>query len=237
MKKALMMPVVAAVLFAAACGEDDDPTTVDTRPSVRFFNATGLTGSGGFTTNGQFAAGSTLPFGQTTCSKVGEGSTSFGFGAANTGGTGLSGNALATLANQTIAAGGNYIVAATGSATSPTLFMLDNSFSGSLGTNQAAVRFVNLAPPTPTNANLLAVFIGTFGAGGTLAGNNIAVGAPTAFTTVSSGSNAFSVLRNHEVALTGGPATVNVQGGSVNTLAIVQNASGGLQLVNLPRCS
>ena len=236
MKKVLIMPVLA-VLFAGACGEDGDPTEIDTRPSVRFFNATGMTGSGGFTTNGQFATGSALPFGQSRCSRVTAGSTSFGFGAANSGGTGLSGNALATLANQSITDGGSYTVAATGSATSPTLFLLDNSFSGTLGTNQAAVRFVNLAPATQTNANTLAVFIGTFGAGGTLAGNNIAVGAPTAFTTVTSGSNAFSVLRNHEVELTGGPATLNLQGGSVNTLAIVQNASGNLQLINLPRCS
>ena len=238
MRKVLIMPVLAAALFAAACGEDGDPTTVDTRPSVRFFNATtGLTGTGGFTTNGQFATGSALAFGQTTCSKVSEGPTSFGFGAANSGGTALNGNVLATLANQSITAGGNYTVAATGSATSPTMFLFDNSFPGTLGTSQAAVRFVNLVPATQTNANILAVFIGTFGAGGTLAGNNIAVGVPTAFTTVPSGSNAFSVLRNHEVELTGGPATLNLQGGSVNTIAIVQNTSGSLQLINLPRCS
>jgi hypothetical protein len=240
MKNVLIMPVLTAALFAVACGDDGGPTTVDTRASVRFFNATtGMTGSGAFTTNGQFASGSALAFGQSmqTCSRVNAGSTSFGFGAANTGGTGLSGNALATLANQSVTDGGNYTVIATGSAPSPTLYMLNNNFAGTLGTNQAAVRFVNLAPATETNPNTIAVFIGTFGAGGTLHANNIAVGAPTTFTTVASGSNAFTVLRNHEVTLTGGPATLNLQGGSVNTLAIVQNSSGGLQLINLPRCS
>jgi hypothetical protein len=240
MKRVLVMPVLAAALLATACGGDGGPTTVDTRPSVRFVNATtGMTGNGGFTTNGQFAAGSALAFGQTTCSKVNEGSTSFGFGAANAGGTGLSGNALATLNNQSIAAGGNYTVAATGSATSPTLFLLDNNVAGPLGTNQAAVRFVNLAPGTQANPNNFAVFIGTFGAGGTLAGNNIELGVPTTFTTVASGSNAFSVLKNHEVppAISGTPGTLNFQGGSVNTLAIIPSASGGFQLINLSRCS
>jgi hypothetical protein len=79
MKKVLIMPVLAAALIATACGEDGGPTTVDTRARVRFFNATtGMTGSGGFTTNGQFAAGSALAFGQSTqtCSRVDAGSTS-----------------------------------------------------------------------------------------------------------------------------------------------------------------
>jgi hypothetical protein len=236
MNKVVITPVLAAALFVAAC-RDGDPTTVDTRPSVRFFNATtGMTGSGGFTTNGQFVTGSALASGQSMCSKVDEGAASFGFGAANAGGTGLNGNALATLNNQSIAAGGNFIVAAAGSATSPTLFLLDNSFSGSLG-NQAAVRFVNLAPGTDADPNTFAVFLGTVGVDGTLAANDIAVGAPTTFTTVPSGANAFSILRNHEIALTGSAATLDLQGGSVNTIAIVPNASGGIQLINLPHCS
>jgi hypothetical protein len=53
---------------------------------------------------------------------------------------------LATLNDQSMTDGGNFTVVATGSAPSPTLFLLDNNFPGSLGTNQAAVRFVNLAP-------------------------------------------------------------------------------------------
>jgi hypothetical protein len=241
MKTVLIMPVLAAALIVAACGDGDDPATVDTRASVRFFNATtGMTGSGGFTTNGQFATGSALASGQSTqtCSRVDAGSTSFGFGAANTGGTALSGSALATLNGQSITDGGNYTVVATGAAPSPTLFMLDNNFSGTLASNQAAVRFVNLAPGTATTPNNFAVFLGTFGAGGTLHANNPEVGAPTTFTTVPSGSNAFSVLWNHEVpaAITGTPGTLNLQAGTVNTIAIVPNTSGGFRLVNLPRC-
>jgi len=46
----------------------------------------------------------------------------------------------ARLASQSIGASGDFPMAATGSATSPTLFLLDNNYSGSLATNQAAVR-------------------------------------------------------------------------------------------------
>ena len=66
MKKVLVMPVLAAVLFASACG-NDGPTVAGPTASVRFFNAAmGMTGSGGFTMNGQFATGSALAFGQST---------------------------------------------------------------------------------------------------------------------------------------------------------------------------
>jgi hypothetical protein len=237
MKNILIMPVLAAVLCAAAC-EDGDPTAVGTTARVRFLNATtGMTGSGGFTTNGQLAAGSALASGQSTqtCSAVDAGSTSFAFGAANTGGTGLSGTALATLGNQIIPAGGDFTVVATGTATSPTLFLLDNSFSGSLGTNQAAIRFVNLAPGA---VSPISAFIGAIGAGGSPAATNMAVGSPTTFHTVASGSNAFTILHGHEIAVSGSAATLNLLGGSVNTLAIVPNTtSGGFRLINLPRCS
>ena len=132
------MPVLVAALLAAACGEDGGPTTVGPTASVRFFNATtGMSGGGGFTSNGQLATGSALPFGQVTqsCATVDAGSTSVGFGAANTGGTGSSGNALARLISQSLTAGGKYTVVATGPATSPTLFLLDDGFSGTLASN------------------------------------------------------------------------------------------------------
>lgn len=236
MKKFVILPVVAAGLSAAACGSDSDPTPPAQTASVRFFNATtGMTGSGGFTTNGQFATGSALALGQATqaCLTVNAGSTSFGFGAANAGGTGLSGNAVATLNNQSIAVGGNHIVVAAGSATTPTLFLLDNSVSGSIGTNQAAVRFVNLAPGS---ANPFTVFKGVLGAGGTLLATDIAVGSPTTFNTVTSGSNAFTILNGHDIVISGNAATLNLQGGTVNTVAIAPTTSGSFQLINLPRC-
>ena len=237
MKKLLVMPVLATVLFTAACREDGGPTASGPRASVRFFNATTMTGSGGFTTNGQFATGSALAFGQSTptCATVDAGSTTFGFGAANTGGTGLSGNALATLNNQSLTAGGNFTVVATGSATSPTLFLLDDTFAGSLATNQAAVRFVNLAPGAPNTFN---VFTGVLGNGGTLMATDLTVGAPTAFSAVTSGSNAFTILNGHDIVVSGSAATLTLQAGTVNTIAIVPNAtSAGYRLVNLPRCA
>jgi hypothetical protein len=240
MKKVHVMLVLVAALFTAACGDDSDPTAPGTTAGVRFFNATtGMPGSGGFTTNGQFAAGSTLGFGQSTnaCSTVDAGSTTFGFGAANAGGTGLSGNALATLDDQSIAVGGDYTVVATGPAASPTLFLLDNDFSGSLATNQAAVRFVNLAPGTNGTANTFNVYLGAFGGGSTPVSANIAVGSPTTFRTVTSGANTFSVLllQGHAIVIPGSAFTL--QAGTVNTLAIVPSTtSGGFQLINIPGC-
>lgn len=235
-KKTLMISALAAAVASAACGSDESgPTEVSTTARVRFFNATtGMTGSGGFTTNGQFASGSALAYGQSACSQVSGGSTLFGFGAAGTGGTSLSGNALATLNNQSLAVGGDYTVVAIGSATSPTLLLLDNNFSGTLASNQAAVRFVNLAPAA---ANLFTVFSGVLGAGGTLLSSNIAVGTPTTFTTVPSGASQFTILNGHDTVISGSAAALNLQVGSVNTVAIVPTASGGFQLINLTRCS
>jgi len=248
MKKVLVMPAVAAVLLAAACN-DSDRTLVGPTPGgppsvatarVRFFNATtGMTGSGGFTTNGQFATGSALPFGQRTetCATVNSGAAAFGFGAANSGGTGLSGSAIASLANQNIAAGGTYTVVATGSASSPALFLLDDAFAGPLPPNQAAIRFVNLAPGTGTPANNFTVLKGTLGSGPTqLVEPNIVVGAPTPFAMVASGANDYTVLKGHETVVTGSAAALFLAAGGVNTAAIIPTASGGFQLINIPRC-
>ncbi len=74
-------------------------------------------------------------------------------------------------------------------------------------------------------------------AGGTLTVTNFAVGAPTTFNTVASGANAFTILNGHDIVVSGSAATLTLQGGTVNTLAIVPNTSGGFQLINLPRCS
>jgi hypothetical protein len=237
MKKILVMPVLAAVLFSAACGDDAGPTEIDTRASVRFFNATtGMTASGGFTANGQFASGSALAFGQTTCSKVAEGAASFGFGAANTAGTSLSGSALTTLDNQSISAGGSYTVVATGSAASPQLLLLSNSFSGELGTNQAAVRYVNLDAPSGTTVYNYVVYFGAIGATTPVA-LNLAFGVATAYAVVPSGAKTFSVLQTPGHTTVVENSATTLQGGSVNTMGIVRTSSGAVQLIHLPRCS
>jgi hypothetical protein len=242
MKKGVIWRAVIAVLSAAACGGDDGPTALGTTARVRFFNATtGMTGSGGFTTNGQFATGSALAFGQSTptCATVSAGSTSFGFGATNSGGTGLSGVAMATLNNQSITAGGNFTVATAGSPTNATLFLLDNTFSGTLASNQAAVRFVNLAPQSgTTTVNTFNVFKGTLGADGTPVALNIEVGAPTPFTTVTLGSSAYTILQGHMMVIPPSEGTLSLQAGTVNTIAIVPDpASGGFRMATIPACA
>ena len=208
--------------------------------SVRFVNATtGMTGNGGFITNGKFATGSALPFGEaSSCTSVNAGSTSLGFGAVNTDGTGLNGNALATLSNQSLADGGDYIVVATGSAASPTLFLLDNKFTGTLASSLAAVRFVNFAPgKTDTTANTFVVYVPQLGAGSSPFAIDMEVGAPSAYKTVNSGANAFTVMQNpgHNIVIPSG--TITLQAGSVNTVAIVLGAAPGtFRTVHIPRC-
>ena len=239
MNTVVIMPALAALLFASACGGEDGPTTVDTRVSVRFVNMTsGMSGSGGFTANGQFVAGSALASGQVaqTCSKLDGGQTSFGFGAVNTGGTGLSGNELTTLVNETISAGGDYTVVAAGPATSATLHLLSNGFSGSLGTNQVAVRFMNLAPTTGTTVFNYVFYLGEIGKTAPLA-TNIPFGIASAYTVVPSGTSTFSALQIPGATTAVPGSTFTLQGGSVNTIALVRNASGDFQLINLPRCS
>ena len=237
MKKALLIPVVMAVLIPTGCSESSGPDSI---ARVRFFNAaTAMTGSGGFTTNGQFS--SALAFGQSACAAIEAGSASFAFGAATSGGTGLSGNAVATLNNQALTDGSTYTMVATGAGTSPSLFLLQDNFLGTLGASQAAVRFVNLAPGTGATANTYTVLTGTIGTGvTTLFATDIAVGAPTTFGTVSSGSNSFSILApGHEIVISGGTAgTLDLSPGTINTIAIVPNTSSGTgyRLVNLPRC-
>ena len=236
MKRILVRPVLVVALLAAACGDDDGPTEVeDARPSVRFVNATTGSGSGGFTTNGQFAAGSALAPGQATqaCAKIDPGATFFGFGAANSGGTGLSGNPLVTSNSETIVAGGKYTVVASGSATSPTLIVFSNTLSSELGNNQAAVRFANFAPNTETVYN----YVFYLGAIGTMPlALNMPFGAISTFSIVPSGANTFSVLQvpGHIPVIESSAATLQV--GSVNTMALVADASGGFQLMHLPRC-
>jgi hypothetical protein len=227
-------------LVAGACSKDSDPI-VPVVPSakVRFVHvAPGVAGNFGFTANGQFAAGSALAFAQSTCSTVTPGSTSFGFGVANAGGTALNGAAMATLANQTVADGGNYTVVGTGNSADHVVavFMLDNNFAGSLASNQAAVRFVNVAQGRSTEPNNFAVFKGVFDAGGTLLVNNPAVGTPTQFEIVTSGNNTYSLLRNHEIPLAVPQKTFDLQAGRVYTIAIVANGSGGFDLMPLQPC-
>jgi hypothetical protein len=236
MKRVRLMHVLAGTLLAVACGESA-PTEVDTRPLVRFVNATtGMTGSGGFTANSQFAAGSALPSGQATqtCSRLTAGATSFGFGAANAGGTALSGNALVS-ENQTLAAGGSYTVVATGTATSPVMLIFTNSFSGDLGANQAAVRFANFAPNTGTTVYNYVFYKGAVGT--TILATNLPFGAASTYSLVTSGANTFSAIQipGHTTVIESSSATL--EAGSVNTMALVMSASGGFQLMHLPRCS
>ncbi len=238
MNRALSMPVLAVALFATACGESDGPTAVATPARVRFFNAVWNAPDGvGFTANAQFAAGSALAYGQATqgCLSLDAGNTAFAVGIANASGTALNSNALATLSNQTIANGGNYTVLAGGNAGHPSVVLLDNRLSETLGANQAAVRFVNLAASSEFPFTVLR---GTAGSGTTtVVQSNLAFRAATPFSTVASGSNVYTIVYDNNPVISGSAATLNLQGGTVNTVVIVRNLSGNFQLINVPSCS
>ena len=239
-KDVVIMPALGALLFAAACGGDDAPTAPDTRVSVRFVNmTTGMSGNGGFTANGQFVPGSGLASGQVaqTCAKLDGGKTSIGFGAANTGGTGLGGNVLALLADETISAGGDYTIVAAGPAATPALYLFSNGFSGSLGANQAAVRFISLVPATGTTVYNYVFYSGPIQGGVSPIVTNLPVGIPSAYQVLTVGANSFSALQTPgaNILLSGVPVTL--QASSPNTIALVQNASGDFQLIKLPRCA
>ena len=66
--------------------------------------------------------------------------------------------------------------------------------------------------------------------------SNIAVGEATTFNTVTSGSNEYTIMRGHQTVISGGAATLNFQAGTVDTIGIIPNTSGGFQLINVPRC-
>ncbi|AHG93300.1 protein of unknown function DUF4397 (plasmid) [Gemmatirosa kalamazoonensis] len=240
MKTASVMPVVATVLCAAACG--DSPTAVATPAKVRFFNAVWPTQDKiGFTTNTQFAAGSALAYLQSTptCSTLDAGTTTFGIGLANASGTALNSNTFVTLNDQTITDGGDYIVLAGGNINHPSVVLLDNSFSGTLGANQAAVRFVNLAGGSEGPVD---VSKGTAGSGPTtVVRANMGFRDATPFSTVTSGPNPYTITYTdtNQPLVSGSDATLNLQAGTVNTIVIsrLNPPTGNFQLINVPRCN
>jgi hypothetical protein len=232
MKKLVIMPVLAAMLVVAACG-DSDPTDVATPARVRYFNVVWNAPDGiGFTTNNQFATGSALKYGESTqtCSTLNGGNTTFGIGIANAGGTALNGPTIVTLNNQTITDGGNYTVLAGGNVIHPSVVLLDNRLSGTLGTNQAAVRFVNLAASSEFPFDVLQ--------GTTMVQTNLAFRGATPFNTVTSGSNAYTIRADNQTVISGNDAMLNLQAGTVNTVVIVRDvATNNFRLINVPSCS
>jgi hypothetical protein len=186
----------------------------------------------GFTTNDEFASGSALKYGQSTqiCPPLDAGTTTFGIGIPNASGTALNGPTIVTLNNQAITDGGNYTVLAGGNVVHPSVIMLDNKVTGTLGANQAAVRFVNLAASSEFPFDVLQ--------GTTVVQNSLAFRGATPFRTVTSGSHAYTIRANGQTVITGNDATLNVQAGTVNTVVIVRDpATNNFRLTTVPSCS
>lgn len=214
-------------------------TPAPTTASVRFVNqTTGLSGSGGFTVNGQFVAGSALATGQgsQSCTTLTPGTTFFAFGAANAGGSALAGSPLVALNNENLSAGGDYTIVAAGPAASPTLTLLVNNFSSPLGAGSAAVRFISFATP-PAGSTVNYVFYqGDIGATSPLA-LNMPFGIQSAYSIVSSGTLKFSAMRTPGNVFMDTGTMITLQPSSANTIALVPNGTGNPVLTRLPRCS
>jgi hypothetical protein len=239
MKKGMFLPVLALAVLTAACDDNDDMTGVDTTANVRFVNAiSGVNSNLALTANGTIV-GSPLAFGAmgTTCSTVNSGNATLAFGAANTGGTGISGTALSTQ-TQNFTAGGNYTIVATGTATNPSFVVLNNnSFTGTVGTGQTAVRFLNLVPTLSGGAaSTLNVFTGT--GTGTQQATNLNFGTTSNFVTLPSGSTTLSFRdAAGNTVFTNTGTGLNLATGTINTVAILPNAAGtGYQLISLNAC-
>ena len=239
MKKSLFVPILAVALVMGACDEDEDggPTGVGTTANVRLVNAvTGTTSPLVFTANGS-VVGSAQTFGavSTTCATVPSGSRTIAFGTANAGGTAISGNAFSTT-TRNFAGGDNVTLIASGSATNPTLTVLNNNqFTGNLGATQAAVRFINLVPTTGGTATNVDVFTGT---NTTASASALAFGTPSTFTTINAGTNTFTVRRAGGTTTLVDASGLTLSAGSANTVGVIPNATGtGFQLINIGRCS
>lgn len=239
MRKGLILPVLAIGLLAGAC-EEDDPTGTSTTASVRFVNAVSGSGNLGFTQNGSAVSGTSLTYGTVsgTCQSLPAGTNrSIAFGTAASGG-GISGSAFNTT-NANLTAGGNYTLIAAGTPTSRRLIVVNNSdATGTIGTGQTAVRFVNLVPAlgTSTTASNFNVFTGT-ATTGTPTASSIAYGNVSGYSMMTAGAQTFTftdVTGGTQVFSGGG---LNLTAGTANTVAILPNAAGtGYQLVNITRC-
>lgn len=238
MTRVSLMPVAAAVLLAAGCG--GGPTAVGPA-KVRFFSAVWSAQDRiGFTANDQFATGSALAYLQSTpsCATLDADKASFGIGLANATGTALNSNPFVTLDNQPIADGGNYTVLAGGNLIHPSIVLLDNRFSGTLGANQAAVRFVNLAAAVegPVDVSKDAAGSGS----PAVVKTDIGFRDATPFSIVTSGANAFTVTYSEtaQPLISGSDGTLTLQAGTVNTIVIsrLNPPDGKFQLVVVPIC-
>lgn len=229
MSKIMVLPVLAAMLGTAACGEDGSGITgSETTAEVRFVNAvTDADGNLALAANGT-TVGPSLGFGQqaSVCSSVGAGTTSLAVAAAGSASSPHTAN---------LAAGGNYTIIASGSAEDPQFIVLgNNSFDGNLASTQAAIRFVNLMPTIDGEFSTFNVFTGPYMFGGPT-NRDVRYGASTVYSTTAAGQQTFifTDAENQEIFRSTG---LNLQGGAVYTIAVLPTASGGFQLMAIGSC-
>ena len=235
-----LVPVLALAVFGfSACEDKDDGTGPITETSdVRFVNVVPDATGNLLLTAANTAVGSALAFGSSaaTCSAVESGTAvPLAFGTANTGGTGISGTALAT-STANLTADGNFTVVAAGTAANSQIFFLNNTTTAPTGTN-AAIRFINAVSGT----NAFDVFFSSDGTTLTTPiATNLTFGATgSGFVNIPAGTGTlvFTEAGTQNVSFTM-PSTTTLTAGQIGTVLLAPGAGGtGFQTLMLNACS
>lgn len=210
------MAMTAACLAFTACSSDNGTGTSD-KATVRFVNATtGGTGSLGLTTNSG-AQGSAVAYqNYGGCQTITPGSTNFSVASAG------SSTVAGSLPNQTLTAGSRYTLLASGSAASPTLTLMNDTYT-TPASGRARLRVFNATASLPFD-----VYVGTPGASlGTANASNVAVNSSPSFLDVPSGATAVNVTGVGTQTILGTSSSYTLGSGSVNTLVVTPSATLG----------
>jgi len=234
-----LVPVLALAVFGfAACDDGDDGTGPNTTTAdIRFVNLIPDASGNLLLTANNTAVGSALAFGSAsgTCVAVPTGNAvNLAFGTANSGGTGISGTALAT-STANLTTDGNFTVVAAGTAANPQIFFLNNTTTAPTGTN-AALRFIS----TVTSGSF-DVFLSSDGTTLTTPiATSVAFGsAGSGFVTIPAGTGTlvFTEAGTQNVSFTM-PSSTTLTAGQIGTVVLAPGAGGtGFQTLMLNACS
>jgi hypothetical protein len=235
----LIGPVLGLALLASNCETGGDLTGPDNQVSVRVVNAVGgVTGDLAVTANGR-VIGTVLGYGAmgAECAPISAGRINLAFGPATADSTAIAGAALSTQ-SLTFAPGGSFTIVATGTAASAGFVVLNNAaFTGSIGSGQAAVRFVNLVPTLSGGASSFDVFAGTTPPTQQTA-DDLAFRSASPFSMLTAGATTLEFRDAADnLIFTNAGAELDLQAGSVNVVAILPDSlATGYELINITPC-
>jgi len=215
---AASMVLAASCVLFTACSSDYGIGTSN-RATVRFANAaTGGTGSLGLSVDGG-AQGSAVAYQNSgSCLHITPGSTDFSVAAAG------SSTAVAQLSSQNLTAGTHYTLVASGSATSPTLTLLTNTYT-TPASGRARLRLFNAVGL----ANVFDVYVGAPGAAlGTANQTNVGYQTSQSYLDIPAGSSTqVSLTAPGLQTIVGTSATFTPSSGAVTTMVATPATTGG----------